>query len=105
MKLILSLVFAAGVMFVGVPSSSAMVAPQPLTPHSHAVGLLEARDGCGPGYYRNRWGHCRPDYDRGYRDRDHYRDRDRWRDRDRYRDRDRDRDRGRDRDRDDHGRR
>ena len=79
MKLVLSLVFAAA-------------------PHSHAVGVLEARDGCGRDYHRDRWGHCRRDYERGYRDRD-YRDRDRD-----YRDRDRgDRDRG-DRDRRDRNR-
>ena len=97
MKLVFSLVFAAGVLLVGAPSSSAMVAPPQPAAHSHAVGILEARDGCGRDYHRDRWGHCRRDYDRGYRDRG-YRDRG-YRDRD-YRDRDRG-DRGqRDRNRD-----
>lgn len=23
-------------------------------------GVVQVRDGCGRGWYRNRWGHCRP---------------------------------------------
>ena len=30
-----------------------------------AVAPADARDGCGRGYHRNNWGHCRPNWRHG----------------------------------------
>jgi hypothetical protein len=61
-KLLIGLAFGAGLMLASAVPSLAVVAP-PSAPHAHASGIMEVRDGCGRGWYRNRWGRCRPDRD------------------------------------------
>jgi hypothetical protein len=55
MKAILSLAFAAGLLFAGSAATAAVMAPP--APHSSA-GLIQVRDGCGRGNHENRWGRC-----------------------------------------------
>jgi hypothetical protein len=80
MKLVLSLAFAAGLVFAGSTGASAFMAPP--APHSHAGGIVQVRDGCGRGYHRNRHGRCVENRDWDDRGRDdgcdRYHHRDRW---------------------------
>ena len=74
MKLVLSLAFTAGLLLAGATSTSAMMAPP--APHSGASGLIQVRDGCGPGFHQNRHGRCVENDDADWHDGDRN-----WRDR------------------------
>jgi len=52
------LAFAAVLLSLGAVSAQALPATPVQTGMSGDVTLVAG--GCGPGYYRNDWGHCRP---------------------------------------------
>ena len=60
--IVLAIVMAAGVSLVG--SVAASAAPANGQAISQAVEkidqITEVRGGCGRGWHRGRWGHCRP---------------------------------------------
>ncbi len=52
-----TLIGALGLASLAVSASAAPLAPIPAG--QQASNIIEVAGGCGPGAYRNRWGHCR----------------------------------------------
>lgn len=60
--LVLAIVLAAGVGLIGIGGASAAPANgQAITQAAdQASSVTKVWGGCGRGWHRNRWGHCRP---------------------------------------------
>ncbi len=55
MKVVLGMVMAAALM------APALAGPGLMPPSAAGSPAMQVRDGCGPGYFRNMYGHCRPE--------------------------------------------
>ena len=59
-------ILAASVV-VAVAAASAEAAPVVSDPGAAAANVVPVAQGCGRGFHRNQWGHCRPNHPRYYR--------------------------------------
>jgi hypothetical protein len=58
MKKLIAVAFLAGTGLFGVSASQAM--PIPALDQTQAGMITKVADGCGPGFHRGPYGHCRP---------------------------------------------